>query len=104
MFTIDLNGNQFKNKDIRMQIYVVNLPKKTNEENLKKMFESFGVVIAIKIFKDHLKNKSRKFGFVDMSSRIEAQSAIDNLDGKKLKGKTLSVSKVRQNKEDSEEI
>jgi RNA recognition motif-containing protein len=104
MFTIGLNGNQFKNKDIRMQIYVVNLPKKTNEENLKKMFESFGVVIAIKIFKDHLKNKSRKFGFVEMSSRIEAQSAIDNLDGKKLKGKTLSVSEVRQNEEDSEEI
>ena len=78
-----------------MKIYVGNLPIKTNEDDLKQMFESFGQVISVKILKDHLKGKSRGFGFVDMSSKIEAQSAIDDLNGKDLKGKMLSVSEAR---------
>ena len=78
-----------------MKIYVGNLPIKTNEDDLKQMFESFRQVISVKILKDCPKDKSRGFGFVEMSSKIEAQSAIDDLNSKDLKGKTLSVSEAR---------
>jgi len=39
--------------------------------------------------------RSKGFGFVEMSTEIEAQAAIDDLNGTELKGRNLKVGKAR---------
>ena len=78
-----------------MNIYVGNLSYEVNEDELRKTFESFGQVTSATIIKDKYTSQSRGFGFVEMPSKTEAQSAIDGLNGTDLKGKTLTVNEAR---------
>jgi len=78
-----------------MNIYVGNLPQDATEVDLRRAFEAFGEVASVKIITDKFTGDSRGFGFVEMSSSSEAQSAISGLDGKDLKGRTLKVNEAR---------
>jgi len=78
-----------------MDIYVGNLSYDVSEENLRQAFEAFGQVSSAKIVKDKYSGQSKGFGFVEMPSAEEAQSAINQLNGKELKGRTLNVNKAR---------
>ena len=78
-----------------MNIYVGNLSNEVTEEDLKQAFETFGEVESVKIIKDKYTNRSKGFGFVEMASKAEGQSAIDGLNGKELKGKALNVNEAR---------
>ena len=78
-----------------MNIYVGNLSYETTEENLKEAFEVFGEVKTVKIIKDNYTGRSKGFGFVEMPSKDEARSAIEALNGKDLKGRSLNVSEAR---------
>jgi len=82
-------------KEIRMNIYVGNLVLNVTEEVLQQVFEAFGDVASVKIIKDRYSGESRGFGFVEMPAGAEAQSAIDGLNGKELKGRTLKVNEGR---------
>jgi cold-inducible RNA-binding protein len=82
-------------KEIRMNIYVGNLSNEVTEEDLKQAFETFGEVESVKIIKDKYTNRSKGFGFVEMTDKAEGQSAIDDLNGKELKGKALNVNEAR---------
>jgi len=62
-----------------MNIYVGNLSYEVNEEDLKKAFEDFGQVESVKIIMDRYSGQSKGFGFVEMPSQAEGQSAIDGL-------------------------
>jgi RNA recognition motif-containing protein len=73
-----------------MQIYVGNLPLKTTEESLKKMFTPHGTVKAASIGKDK-DDKPQGYGFVDMPVKSEARNAIEALRGKEMEGKPLLV-------------
>jgi RNA recognition motif-containing protein len=81
-------------KEIRMNIYVGNLSNEVTED-LKQTFETFGEVESVKIIKDKYTNRSKGFGFVEMASKAEGQSAIDGLNGKELKGKAVNVNEAR---------
>jgi RNA recognition motif-containing protein len=78
-----------------MDIYVGNLSYDVSEENLRQAFEAFGQVSSAKIVKDKYSGQSKGFGFVEMPSAEEAQSAINQLNGKELKGRPLNVNKAR---------
>ena len=78
-----------------MNIYVGNLPREANEEDLRQAFEAFGEVTSAKIIKDKFTGDSRGFGFVEMPNSSEAQAAISELDGKDLKGNNLKVNEAR---------
>ena len=78
-----------------MNIYVGNLSYEVNEDDLRQAFESFGQVASSTIIKDKYSSKSKGSGFVEMPSKEEAQSAIEGLNGKDLKGKTLNVNEAR---------
>ena len=78
-----------------MNIYVGNLSSEVTEDELRLAFEEFGQVETAKIIKDKYSGESKGFGFVEMPSKSEGQSAIDNLNGKDLKGKTLNVNEAR---------
>ena len=77
-----------------MCIYVGNLSHEVTEEDLRQAFEAFGQVEYVTIFKDRYSGESRGFGFVEMSARAKAQSAINDLKGRELKGRTLKVSEA----------
>ena len=78
-----------------MNIYVGNLSYEVTEEDLKEAFEVFGEVDTVKVIKDNYTGRSKGFGFVEMSANAEAQSAIEGLNGKDLKGRNLNVNEAR---------
>jgi RNA recognition motif-containing protein len=65
-----------------MNIYVGNLSYEVTEEDLQNAFESFGQVESVKII-------------IEMSNNADAQSAINGLKDKELKGRTLKVNTAR---------
>ncbi len=82
-----------------MNIYVGSLSYKATEEDLRKEFEGFGQVESVNIIKDRYSGESRGFGFVDMPNKDEAQSAIEGLNGRELKGRKISVNEARPRSE-----
>ena len=78
-----------------MNIYVGNLSREVSEDDLKKAFESFGQVESANVIKDKFSRESKGFGFVEMPSKTEGQSAIEGLNGTDLKGKVLNVNEAR---------
>ena len=78
-----------------MNIYVGNLSHEATAEDLRLAFEPFGRVESASIIKDKHSGQSKGFGFVEMASKAEGQSAIDGLNGKELKGRALNVNEAR---------
>jgi len=78
-----------------MNIYVGNLSYEVTEEDLKEAFEVFGKVDTFKVIKDNYTGRSKGFGFVEMPAKSEAESAIQGLNGKDLKGRSINVSEAR---------
>jgi len=78
-----------------MNIYAGNLSNDVTEEDLRLAFEPFGQVESVTIIKDRHSGQSRGFGFVEMASKAEGQSAIDGLNDTELKGKNLNVNEAR---------
>ncbi len=77
-----------------MNIHVANLAREVTEEELRRAFEPFGQVAAVRIVTDRHSGVSRGFGFVEMSDKAEAQAAIEGLNMKELAGPTLDVSEA----------
>ena len=82
-----------------MNIYVGNLSYKVTEEDLKEAFEAFGEVETARVIKDNYTGRSKGFGFVEMPDEAGAQSAIEGLNGKDLKGRMLKVNEARPRSE-----
>ncbi len=78
-----------------MKLYVGNMSYDTTEEDLRLACEAFGKVDSVTIIKDKDSGQPKGFGFVEMSSKAEGQAAIEGLNGKELKGRTLNVNEAR---------
>ena len=78
-----------------MKIYVGNMSYEVTEEDLRLELEQYGQVESVTIIKDKRNGQSKGFGFVEMTSKAEGQSAIDGLNGKELKGRALKVNEAR---------
>lgn len=78
-----------------MNIYVANIPFKATEAELKGLFEEYGEVSSAKIILDKFTQRSRGFGFVEMSDDTAGQAAISSLNGADFMGKNLVVNEAR---------
>jgi RNA recognition motif-containing protein len=78
-----------------MNIYVGNLSHDVSSEDLRQAFEAYGEVSSANIIKDKYSGQSRGFGFVEMPNKVEAQTAIENLNGKDLHGRQMNVNEAR---------
>lgn len=78
-----------------MKIYAGNLSYEITEDELRLAFEAFGKIESVTIIKDKYSDRSKGFGFVEMPTAAEAQAAIEGLNGKDLKGKTINVNEAR---------
>jgi RNA recognition motif-containing protein len=74
-----------------MNIYVGNLSTDTNEDDLRQAFEAFGQVANVRIVRDGATGESRGFGFIEMPDEAQAKTAIQEMNGKELKGNALTV-------------
>ena len=73
------------------RLYVGGLPYETNDDELKQMFEPSGSVTSARVATDKGSGRSKGFGFVEMSSEEEAQTAITSLNGTTMGGRELRV-------------
>lgn len=78
-----------------MNIFVGNLSYTEQEDDLRKRFEAFGEVSSVKLINDRETGRSRGFGFVEMPDDGQAATAISELDGQEIDGRTLKVSEAR---------
>lgn len=77
------------------KLYVGGLPYSTTDDELREAFAQAGAVVSASIVIDRMTNRSRGFGFVEMTSEAEAQAAIDMWNGKELGGRVLTVNVAR---------
>lgn len=78
-----------------MNIFVGSLSHEVTDEDLLELFAAFGEVTSATVVKDKFSGQSRGFGFVEMSPKAAAISAITELNGKEVKGRTLTVNEAR---------
>jgi len=78
-----------------MNLYVGGLSFDTSDDGLKTFFEQAGTVESARIITDRDSGRSRGFGFVEMATDDEGRKAIEELNGKTLDGRTLTVNEAR---------
>lgn len=77
------------------KIYVGNLGYTVSNETLSSKFSQFGTVSSAKVIMDRDTNRSKGFGFVEMSSSAEASKAIMALNGSEFEGRQMNVSEAK---------
>jgi RNA recognition motif-containing protein len=78
-----------------MNLYVGGLSFDTSDDGLRTFFEQAGTVESARIITDRDSGRSRGFGFVEMATEDEGRKAIEELNGKTLDGRTLTVNEAR---------
>ncbi len=82
-----------------MNIYVGNLSYKMGDEDLGKLFSTYGTVSEAKIVFDRETGRSKGFGFVEMPNQAEGDEAIKQLDGKEVDGRNIKVNVAKPKEE-----
>lgn len=77
------------------KIYVGNLGYSVNDTTLSSKFAQYGTVTSAKVIMDRDTNRSKGFGFVEMSSASEAAAAINSLNGSEFEGRNMNVSEAK---------
>ena len=77
------------------KLYVGNLPFSVIDDTLAQAFASYGHVDSARVIIDRHTGRSKGFGFVEMSSDSEADRAIQELNGKPLEGRSITVNEAR---------
>jgi RNA recognition motif-containing protein len=82
------------------KLYVGNLNYDIGSEELERIFGEFGDIEDAVVISDRQSGRSKGFGFVTFASDENAQEAIDNMNGKEIEGRalTVNVAKPRENR------
>ena len=78
------------------RLYVGNLSFNTTELELREVFSQHGTVAETKMVTDRETGRPRGFAFVEMGSDEDAKQAIDQLNGRELGGRTLTVNEAQE--------
>jgi cold-inducible RNA-binding protein len=77
------------------KLYVGNLAFQTTSQELQELFATAGTVESASVVEDRDTGRSRGFAFVEMSTKEEAASAIEQLNGKEVGGRALKVNEAK---------
>lgn len=77
------------------KLFVGNLPFSATNADLESLFSQVGAVASVNIIMDKFTGRSRGFGFVEMNSNQEAQTAIERFNGHELQGRALTVNEAK---------
>jgi len=83
------------------KLYVGNLPYNMTNDTLSDLFSPHGEVASAQVIMDRETNRSKGFGFVEMSDSGAADAAIAALDGKDNGGRNLKVNEAKPREERS---
>ncbi len=78
-----------------MKIYVGNLPWSIKDDQLRDLFTAFGDVSSATVIMDKFSGRSKGFGFVEMGSDTDAETAMKALNEKEIGGRNLRVNEAR---------
>lgn len=77
------------------KLFVGNLSYNVTENDLQDMFGQHGTVMEVNLMLDRMTGRSRGFAFVTMSSKEEADAAVQALNGSSVDGRNLTVNEAR---------
>lgn len=77
------------------KLYVGGLPYSVSDRQLSELFSAHGTVESSRVITDRVTGRSKGFGFVEMSTKEEAEAAIAGLNGSEYGGRTLTVNEAR---------
>ena len=77
------------------RLYVGNLSYDLTSDDLEQLFAEHGTVDSAEVIVDRSSNRSKGFGFVEMSTDEEAKACIEALDGQDVGGRPLRVNEAR---------
>jgi cold-inducible RNA-binding protein len=80
---------------VAKKLYVGNLTFDMTDSQLETLFTPHGTVQSAQVIMDRDTGRSKGFGFVEMNSDQEAQTAITALNGKEVNGRALTVNEAR---------
>ena len=73
------------------KLYVGNLSYTTSDDDLRTLFTQAGTVASVAVIKDRDTGTSKGFGFVEMTSQVDAQKAISMFNEYKMGERPLTV-------------
>jgi len=80
---------------VMSRLFIGNLPHASSEADLQQWVESNGFAVeSVEIIHDRLTGMSRGFAFVTIKEEGTGQTAINNMNGKRLNGRVLTVSQA----------
>ena len=77
------------------KLYVGNLSFRTTSDELRELFSQAGEVESASVIEDRETGRSRGFAFVEMATPEGAAAAIEQLNGKDVGGRNLTVNEAR---------
>jgi len=83
---------------MKNKLYIGNIDYAVDDNALASLFSQFGEVVSAQIIVDRRTNRSKGFGFVEMSSEEEAQKAMENLNETEFEGREIIVNIARPKK------
>ena len=86
---------------MEVKLYVGNLSYETTEDELRNLFAQAGTVNAVELIRDRDTGSSKGFAFVTMNSQDEANTAIQQFNGRSLGNREIKVSTARPREERS---
>ena len=81
------------------RLFVGNLPYQTLQKDLLEHFSQAGVVSSVDLMLDKFTGRSRGFAFVEMSTDVEANKAVEMFHNKDFQGRNLTVNIARPREE-----
>jgi len=85
----------FPRGECSVNIFVGNLAYSATEDDLRQLFEPYGVVDKIQIITDRDTGRAKGFGFIEMPDSQAAKAAIQGLQGHELAGRALTVNEAK---------
>src|SRR5690348_2194866 len=77
------------------KLFVGNLSFHTTPGDLETLFREVGAVASVNIIADKFSGQSKGFGFVEMDTQADAQTAMERFNGYELQGRALTVNEAR---------
>lgn len=84
------------------RLFIGNLPYQIGSSDLGQLFAQAGTVVSADVVMDRMTNRSRGFGFVEMSNDEETRKAIEMFNGYDIEGRKLIVNEARPREERSD--
>jgi len=77
-------------------LYVGNLNRRLNEDDVRDRFEKYGEIKSIQLIKDPSTQEYRGFGFVEYTNDADAGEAVKELDQKEFDGRKMKVERSKR--------